>query len=127
MFSVRSDPARNRLYITLSGYLEGPERQAAMKAILAEAVKLTEGFDLVTDISTLHASNEAGFKDFLRAKSGLRMKGVGQVIRVVKIVLSRLQVAPITEAAGYESEYVDSLEAADRRLDELREKRKTGT
>ena len=127
MFSVRSDPARNRLYITLSGYLEGPERQAAMKALLAEAVKLTEGFDLVTDISTLHASNEAGFKDFLRAKSGLRMKGVGQVIRVVKIVLSRLQVARITEAAGYESEYVDSLEAADRRLDELREKRKTGT
>ena len=127
MFSVRSDPARNRLYITLSGYLEGPERQAAMKALLAEALKLTEGFDLVTDISTLHASNEAGFKDFLRAKSGLRMKGVGQVIRVVKIVLSRLQVARITEAAGYESEYVDSLEAADRRLDELREKRKTGT
>ena len=127
MFSVRSDPARNRLYITLSGYLEGPERQAAMKALLAEAVKLTEGFDLVTDISTLHASTEAGFKDFLRAKSGLRMKGVGQVIRVVKIVLSRLQVARITEAAGYESEYVDSLEAADRRLDELREKRKTGT
>ena len=127
MFSVRSDPARNRLYITLSGYLEGPERQAAMKALLAEAVKLTEGFDLVTDISTLHASNEAGFQDFLRAKSGLRMKGVGQVIRVVKIVLSRLQVARITEAAGYESEYVDSLEAADRRLDELREKRKTGT
>lgn len=126
MFSVRSDPGRNRLYLTLAGYLEGPERQAAMKAVLDETAQLTEGFDLVTDISALHASNEAGFRDFLRAKSGLRMKGVGHIIRVVKIALSRIQVARITEAAGYESEYVGSLEAADQRLDELRAEPKTG-
>lgn len=124
MFSVRSDPGRNRLYITLGGHLEGPERQAAMKALLAETAKLGEGFDLVTDISALHPTNEEGFKDFLRIKSGLRMKGVGQIIRVVKIPLSHLQVARVTEAAGYQSEYVHSLEEADRRLDELREAQK---
>ena len=127
MFSVRSDPERNRLYITLAGHLEGPERQAAMKAILAETAQLSEGFDVVTDIAALHPSDEEGFKDLLRVKSGLRMKGAGNIIRVVKIALTRLQVARITEAAGYESEYVHSLEEADRRLDELRAERQTGT
>jgi hypothetical protein len=117
MFEVHSDPGRNRLYIILRGHLEGPERQAAMKAILTEADKLAPGFGVVTDISALHASDQEGFKDFLRAKSGLRMKGVGPVIRVVKIPLSRIQVERISATAGYEAEHVDSIEEADRRLD----------
>jgi len=125
MFAVHSDPGRNRLYITLRGHLEGPERQAALKAILTEASKLAPGFGVVTDISTLHASDQEGFKDFLRAKSGLKMKGVGQVIRVVKIPLSRIQVQRISEAAGYAAEQVDSIEEADRRLDAAQNAAKT--
>jgi hypothetical protein len=117
MFEVHSDPDRNRLYLTLSGHLDGVERQAVMKAIMAEAGKLAPGFDLVSDISGLHASDQEGFKDFLRAKSGLKLKGVGRVIRVVKIPISRMQVERISEAAGYEAESVTSVEEADRRLD----------
>jgi hypothetical protein len=117
MFRITSDPAKNRLYITLAGYLEGPERQAAIKAILVEADRLARGFDVVTDISDLHATNKDGFKDLLRAKSGLKMKGVGRIIRVVKIPLSRIQVERISEEAGYHEGHVDSIEAADRELD----------
>lgn len=120
MYTVTSNPERNRLYITLAGHLEGPERQAAAKALMAEAGKLSPGFDVVTDISALHASNEEGFKDLLRVKATLKLKGVGHVIRVVRIPLSRIQFERITAQAGYESEYVSSLEEADRRLDELR-------
>jgi hypothetical protein len=119
MFEVHSDPDRNRLYITLAGHLDGEERQAAMKAMMAEAAKLNPGFGVVTDISGLYPSDQEGFKDFLRAKSGLRMKGVGPVVRVVKIPLSRIQVERISEEAGYEAESVSSLEEADRRLDAL--------
>ena len=119
MFSITSDQARNRLYITLAGYLDGPERQAAMKALIAEAAGLAEGFGVVTDISALHASNEEGFKDLLRVKAALKLKGAGPIIRVVGIPLSRIQFERITEAGGYQAEEADSLEAADRRLDEL--------
>ncbi|MDR3684380.1 MAG: hypothetical protein P4L11_11695 [Geothrix sp.] len=120
MFEVHSDAHRNRLYITLAGYLEGPEREKAMEAILAEVAKLVRGFDVVTDISNLHASNQEGFKDLLRANAALRLKGVGHIIRVVKIPLSRIQVERVSEAAGYETESADSLQEADRRLDALR-------
>lgn len=120
MFEVHSDAHRNRLYITLAGYLEGPEREKAMEAILAEVAKLVRGFDVVTDISNLHASNQEGFKDLLRANAALRLKGVGHIIRVVKIPLSRIQVERVSEAAGYETESADSLREADRRLDALR-------
>ena len=119
MFEVHSDPDRNRLYITLAGHLDGPERQAVMKAVMTEAGKLAQGFGVVSDISGLHASDEDGFKDFLRVKAGLKLKGAGPIVRVVKIPLSRIQIERISTAAGYEAESVPSLEAADRRLDEL--------
>ena len=119
MFDVRIDSDRNRLYITLGGHMEGPERQSAMKEALAEAGKLAPGFGVVTDISSLHATDQEGFRDFLRAKSALRMKGVGPVIRVVKIPLSRIQLERISEAAGYEAEQAESVEEADQRLDAL--------
>ncbi|MFZ1375309.1 MAG: hypothetical protein WAS25_01785 [Geothrix sp.] len=119
MFRVTSDPERNRLYITLAGHIEGPERQEAMKALIAETAKLSEGFGVVSDISALHASNEEGFKDLLRVKAALKLKGAGPIVRVVKIPLSRIQFERITEAAGYRAEETHSLEEADRRLDEL--------
>jgi len=126
MFTVTSDPARNRLYLTLAGHMEAPERKEATKALLAEVAKLTPGFDVVTDISALHATNEEGFKDLLRAKATLKLKGIGHTIRVVKIPLSRIQFERVSTNAGYESEYVSSIEEADQRLDELRAGAKTG-
>lgn len=120
MFTVTSDPSRNRLYITLAGHMEGAERQEVTQLILAEAAKLAQGFDIVTDISALHPSDQDGIKDLLRAKAALKLKGVGHTIRVVKISLSRIQVQRISEAAGYESECADTVEEADRRLDALR-------
>lgn len=117
MFRVTSDATKNRLHITLAGYLEGPERQEALKAIMAEAGKLAPGSDVINDISALHASNKEGFKDLLRAKSALKLKGVGHIIRVVKIPLSHMQIERISKAAGYEADSAESIEEADRRLD----------
>lgn len=119
MFSVTSDPERNRLCITLAGHLNGPERQEAIKTLIAEAGRLSEGFGVITDISGLHPSNEEGFKDLLRVKAALKLKGAGPIIRVVGIPISRIQFDRITEAGGYHAEAADSLEAAQRRLDEL--------
>ncbi|MBK7293724.1 MAG: hypothetical protein IPI84_08075 [Holophagaceae bacterium] len=126
MFTVASDPDRNRLYITLSGHLDGPERQAAIKALIAETSNLTEGFGVVTDISALHASNEEGFKDLLRVKAALKLKGAGPIVRVVRIPLSRIQFERVTQAGGYYAEQVDSLEEAQRLLDELQVRTGTG-
>jgi hypothetical protein len=123
MFEVRSEALRNRLYVTLAGHLEAPERKAASEAILAEAARMAPGFDVVTDISLLHPSDPAGFREFLRVKAALKLRGVGHIIRVVKIPLSRIQVERVSESAGYPAESAPSLEEADRRLDELRSRR----
>lgn len=116
MFQVTSDLDKNRLYITLAGYLEEPERKAAMKAIVAEAGTLQPGFDVISDITALHPSNQEGFNDLLRTRSALKLKGVSRVVRVVKLPVSRIQLARVSEAAGYVAEEVDSLEAAERLL-----------
>jgi hypothetical protein len=119
MFQVSSNATKNRLYITLAGHMESSERQEAMRAIMAEAGKLGPGFDIITDISELHATDQAGFKDFLRAKSTLKLKGVGHIIRVTRIPLSRIQLERISEAAGYQSDYANSVAEADQQLDAL--------
>lgn len=120
MFLVNADPVRNRLYITLIGYLEAAERQEATKQVMAEAAKLEAGFDIVTDIRGLHATNKEGVKDLLRLRSALKLRGVGHIIRVVKIPLSAIQMQRVTEEAGFQSEQVPTLDAANRRLDELK-------
>lgn len=126
MFAVRSDPDRNRLYLTMAGHPEAAERQAIIKELMAEAAKLQPGFDIVSDITGLHATDEDGFKDLLRAKAALKLKGSGRVVRVAKIALSRIQITRVSEAAGYDADCVDSIEAADRMLDELRGTPKMG-
>ena len=127
MFRIHSNPDKNRLYLTMAGHLDAPERQAVTKALMAEAAKLTPGFDVVSDISALHATDEEGFRDILRAKSALKLKGVGHVIRVVKIPLSRIQFDRVSKTAGYQSEQADSLEEAERRLDALRAEAGSGS
>lgn len=125
MFLVSSDTARNRLYITLIGYLEAAERQEATKQVMAEAAKLEAGFDIVTDIRGLHATNKEGIRDLLRLRAALKLKGVGHIIRVVQIPLSAIQMQRATEEAGFQSEQVATLDAANRRLDELKAQPKT--
>ena len=110
----------------MAGHLDGAERQAVTKALMAEAAKLQPGFDIVSDITGLHATDEDGFKDLLRAKAALKLKGSGRVVRVAKIALSRIQITRVSEAAGYDADCVDSIEAADRMLDELRGTPKMG-
>jgi hypothetical protein len=127
MFAVRSDPGRNRLYLTMAGHLGAEERQAVIKLLMAEAAHLEPGFDIVSDISALHPTDEAGFKDLLRAKAALKLRGSGRVVRVVKIPLSRIQFTRVSEAAGFDADCVDSVEEADRLLDELRAGTKTGS
>lgn len=117
MFQITSNTAKNRLYITVAGYLEEPERKAAMKALVAEAGTLQPGFDVISDITGLHPSNQAGFNDFLRARSALKLKGLGRVVRVVGIPLSRIQLTRISEEAGFAADQVESLEAAEALLD----------
>jgi hypothetical protein len=111
MFTVTSNTDRNRLYITLAGHMEGPERQ--------EAAGLAPGFGVVSDIASLHPSNEEGFRDLLRVKAALKLKGAGPIVRVVKIALSRIQIERISEASGYHAEHVGSLEEADQYLDAM--------
>jgi hypothetical protein len=119
MFTVTSNTDRNRLYITLAGHMEGPERQEALRAILAAAAGLAPGFGVVSDIASLHPSNEEGFRDLLRVKAALKLKGAGPIVRVVKIALSRIQIERISEASGYHAEHVGSLEEADQYLDAM--------
>ena len=119
MFQVTASPEKNRLYVTLEGHLEPPERAAAGKAFMAAISQLRPGFDIVNDLTGLHPTDTEGLKDLRRLQAAAKIKGVRRVIRIAKIPLSRLQVERISEEVGLESETAASLQEADERLDTM--------
>jgi len=117
MFSVTAAVEKNRLYINLSGHLDEEEQRAASLAIISEAGKLKPGFDLVTDISSLRPTDEAGLKQLARVQEFLRDHGLRRAIRITGIVLSEIQMERTGREVGYISLTAVSLEEAERILD----------
>jgi anti-anti-sigma regulatory factor len=119
MFQVTANPEKNRLYVTLEGHLEAPERLEAGKAFLAAIGQLRPGFDIVNDLSGLRPTDADGLKELRKLQAAAKIKGVRCVVRVARIPLSRLQVERTSQEVGLDSETVATLEEADARLDAL--------
>jgi len=119
MFQVTANPEKNRLYVTLGGHLEPPERLEVAKAFMAAMKELGPGFDIVNDITGLHPTDSDGLKELVRVQVAAKIKGVRAVIRIAKIPLARLQLERIAQETGWAFELAGSLEEADARLDEL--------
>jgi hypothetical protein len=119
MFQVTANPEKNRLYVTLEGHLEPPERVEAGKAFMAAIGQLQPGFDIVDDLTGLRPTDSEGLKDLRRLLAAAKIKGVRSVIRIVRIPLSRIQVERVSDEVGLESETAASLQEADERLDAM--------
>jgi len=117
MFSVTAQVEKNRLYITLSGHLDDSEQKEASLAIIGEAGKLKPGFDLISDVSRLRPTDDAGLKQLARVQEFLRDHGLRRAIRVTGIVLTEIQMERTGREVGYISLNAASLEEAERILD----------
>jgi len=119
MFEVTADPEKNRLYVTLRGHLEPPERKEAAKAVVAAIGQLHSGFDIVHDLAGLHPTDPDGLRELVRVQSAAKIKGLRSVVRVVRIPLARLQLERMARETGWTFTTVDSREEADCQLDAL--------
>lgn len=119
MFQVTVDPDRNRLYVTVEGHLEPPERQAVAKAFREALDQLRPGFDIIDDIARLHPTDQEGLRELVRLQSAATIKGVRTVVRIVRIPLSRLQFERMAQETGWVFETAATREEADARLDAL--------
>jgi len=119
LFQVLANPEKNRLYVTLEGHLEAPERKDLTVAFLNRLRELKPGFDLVHDMSGLHPTDQEGLRELLKVQAILKVKGVRTVIRIAKIPLARVQLERAARETGWAFETAASVEEADARLDAL--------
>jgi len=118
MFKVHADPARNRLYLTLSGFFTSEEAKACGDATVVATRKLKANYDVITDISEFKPGTQEVAKDIERVQAHFKSTGARRGVRVVGgNAASSMQFARLANQAGFTSCNVASLAEAEKLLD----------
>jgi hypothetical protein len=116
-YHIKGDLNKNRLNISLEGFMTDQEVKAAADLVIAEAKKLKPGFSVVNDVSTFSPATPQGTEEIKRAQLFLAANGVGRVVRVVgEASISAMQMQRKSREAGYGADTVASRAEAEKAL-----------
>lgn len=119
-YTIRVDPVRNRLYVTLEGFFTLDEIKQCGNETIEATKKLRRGYCVVTDITQYKAGPPEVAQDVERVQAHFRRSGARQGVRIVgESFLSGMQFRRTGGNAEYDSVNVPSLEAAEKFLDGL--------
>ena len=118
MYSVKADIAKNRLYITLQGFIKAEEMKACTDLTISESKTLKPGFDIITDITQFKPAGPETVKEIERGQAYFKTAKIGRGIRVVgQSVTSSMQFGRTGKAIGYAPDTVATLAEAEKLLD----------
>jgi hypothetical protein len=121
-WNVEADTDKNRLYIELSGYIEGEEAERSTDAVVEAAAQMDEGFDVITDISTVQPGDTEAVENIKRGKEAVAENGAEAAVRIQpESTTGQMQF----ERAGdepYAVAMAESVEQAEQLLDQRRAK-----
>jgi len=121
MYEIEADRRTNRLYLDLTGRMERDELEDAADEAVAAAEDLRHGFDIVNDLSGFKPPSPEAAKPIKRAQADLVEMGVDRVVRVADAETSQVVINAFERRSrdvGYSGETADSVDAAERRLEE---------
>jgi hypothetical protein len=115
MYTVKTDIEKNRLFITLAGFLPASEAADIKIDIMNEVSKLSPGFDIINDISNFRLGLDETVNILNDTIDFLISKKVNRIIRVVGSSRAGLiQMAQYTKKTeDYKTSFVPSLEEAE--------------
>jgi hypothetical protein len=82
MHSVKCDREKNRLYITLEGFISQKEAREVAEEVAGEVLKLSKGFDVISDLSKFSFGSVGGGASLRSAMEMLQIRGVRRVVRI---------------------------------------------
>ncbi len=120
-YSIYANVPKNRLYLTLHGFLSDGELHTAYDQTIAEIKKLRPGFTIINDISGFKPATPLGAEDIQRAQVFAKEHGAKRIIRVVgkdKVAsaIATMQFSRTSRTAGVEADIVATVEEAERLL-----------
>ena len=114
---VWSNPARNRLYVSLSGSFSEDETYLFGDQIMTESKKLRKGFDTIADIEKAIPARQEDVDKIKQVQSFLKVHGLKKAVRVVgNSYMSNMQLNRMSKEVGYKGEIAQSVEAAEQML-----------
>ncbi|MFP4474171.1 MAG: hypothetical protein ACLFOY_01340 [Desulfatibacillaceae bacterium] len=116
MYIVRSDPAKNRLYMKI-GKVTREEVDNLVADIRVERKKLVKGYTVLTDLTEFQPVSQSTARMIKKAQQVLIMGGMGKAARVVTSAVTRLQFERRDREVGYNAETVSTVEEGERFLD----------
>ncbi len=117
-FAVRSDPGKNRLYITFVGFFSDALMEEACAKVEREAKRLSPGFSIVTDISRCKPTTPKGTRLIQQVQEYLSRLGVGRVVRVTSPESQIIKFQFQRQSEGlYQADTAASVTEAERMLD----------
>jgi hypothetical protein len=120
MYKIHVDTARNRLYVTMIGFLSLEEAKRCGDETIAAAQKLKPGYDVISDISEFKPGTQDVAKDIERVQAHFRQTGARKGVRVVgQNSASSMQFARTGKLAGFNSDNVATVAEAEQLLDSL--------
>jgi hypothetical protein len=116
---IRADVLKNRLYISIKGFMSGEDAVIISDKAAAEQRKLKPGFDVINDIRDLKPATPKASQLYSRQLDVAKEIGVGRVVRVVgDQVITKMQLAKaLKNAVGVVAETAASVEEAEKILD----------
>jgi hypothetical protein len=118
VFDAKADVAKNRLYITLKGFLTDEEAKNAADLVIAEIRRLRPGFDVITDVSEFKATSPVGTQDIARGQKAAVDGGARRFVRVVsQEILGVHQFQRVAKTTGVTAEVAGSVAEAERLLE----------
>ncbi len=121
MYKIAVNPRKNRLYITLKGFLHEEEMKEAFDETIIALTQLTPEFSVITDISEFKPASPEAAGYIRQAQATASQHGAKTIVRVVKKgrITGAIQFRRLQREAGaqYEVIEVDSLEKSESMLD----------
>jgi cell division FtsZ-interacting protein ZapD len=118
MFKMKTDIVKNRLYVTLEGFMNQIEMKACTDKTIEEVKRLKPGFDVISDISKLKPVGQDAIKEVERGQIYFKTAGIRHGIRVVgDAALARIQFNRIGKDINYIPDNVETVAEAENLLD----------
>lgn len=120
MYGIKTDPARNRIIITIGKLEDEAEMQALARTVTDACKNLKKGFTCITDLRKYEVQDDM-FEPYLKqTQEAMIQAGLSTVVRVVRQTgrLGHFQFDNASMDLGYHAESVTTMEEAEKILGE---------
>ena len=121
MYKNQSNLVKNRMHLKVEGKVDVDEMQAWSNDLLTKLKSLKPGFSVISEILNFQPTTEEGRQILIDTQRKAKEIGMGHVVRIVKSsnFVAAAQWQRSSRSVGYVAMEAESLEAAEKLLDEV--------